>query len=430
MPNPHPGQIAVFNLPGRYKAVRCGRRWGKTDTGKMLAIPPVLRGDYIGWFAPDYKIQAEAFNEMRDVLDTTVRSSNKIEGTIRTHTGGRIDFWTLENERAGRSRKYHRVIIDEAAFTKPNMMGIWEKSIKPTLLDYGGDCYVFSNTNGISPDNFLYQICQDPKHGFIEYHAPTSQNPHVPARIAGESEEAWQARREAEFQNLIEKNPPLVYQQEYLAEFVDWSGVAFFTLDYMLRDGKPVEQPTLCEYVFATIDTAVKTGRKHDGTGVVYWSKSPIIGDKLVILDYDIIQIDGALLETWAPGVLKRLEELAKVCRARRGSIGALIEDKASGMVLLQQAIARRWPMTAIDSKLTSVGKDERAISVSGHVYQRNVKISRHAYDKVVTYKGTSRNHLLSQVTGYRVGVEDQEDDLLDCYTYGIAIGLGDARGF
>jgi hypothetical protein len=41
-------------------------------------------------------------------------------------------------------------------------------------------------------------------------------------------------------------------------------------------------------------------------------------------------------------------------------------------------------------------------LSVSGYVNKGWVKISKHAYEKVTVYKGRSRNHLLSQVTGFR----------------------------
>jgi hypothetical protein len=58
------------------------------------------------------------------------------------------------------------------------------------------------------------------------------------------------------------------------------------------------------------------------------------------------------------------------------------------------------------------------------------VKIAKHAYEKVTIYKGRSRNHLLSQVTGFRIGVQDRDDDLLDAWVYSIALGLGNAKGF
>jgi hypothetical protein len=105
-----------------------------------------------------------------------------------------------------------------------------------------------------------------------------------------------------------------------------------------------------------------------------------------MILDWDIIQIEGALLETWLPIVFKRLEELAQQCRARGGSLGAMIEDKNSGTILLQQALRRGMPATAIDSKLTAMGKDERALSVSGYVFRGEVKYTEYAYTKVSPY--------------------------------------------
>ena len=84
---------------------------------------------------------------------------------MRMKTGGRLDFWTLENSIAGRGRRYHRTVIDEAAFTKDgdnktdgSMMEIWEKSIKPTLFDYGGEALVCSNTSGKNSENFFYNI--------------------------------------------------------------------------------------------------------------------------------------------------------------------------------------------------------------------------------------------------------------------------------
>jgi hypothetical protein len=110
-----------------------------------------------------------------------------------------------------------------------------------------------------------------------------------------------------------------------------------------------------------------------------------------MILDWDIAQIEGALLETWLPMVFDRLEELARVCGARYGSAGALIEDKNSGTILLQQALRRDMPAQAIDSKLTALGKDERAINASGYVFKGNVKYTDHAFHKTVIHKGRSK---------------------------------------
>jgi hypothetical protein len=141
----------------------------------------------------------------------------------------------------------------------------------------------------------------------------------------------------------------------------------------------------------------------------------------------------SAVWSDWMlPTVFQWLEELAKTCRARHGSLGAFIEDKNSGTILLQQAARRGWQAHPIESKLTAMGKDERAISVSGYVHQEKVKYTDHAFNKITTYKRRSRNHLVDQIENFRVGDKDnkREDDLLDTFCYGIALSLGDRDGF
>jgi hypothetical protein len=180
------------------------------------------------------------------------------------------------------------------------------------------------------------------------------------------------------------------------------------------------------------IDTASITGTDHDATAVTFYAKGHSKTYPLMILDWDIVQIEGAILETWLPTVFEKLEELSRRCRAIYGSLGVWIEDKNSGTILLQQALRRRWKAHSIESKLTAMGKDERAISVSGYVYRGQVKYTVHAFNKTVTYKGKARNHLIEQVESFRVGDKGnkREDDLLDTFCYGIAIALGNSQGF
>lgn len=437
----HFGQAAAYWAlkNHRFKALRCGRRFGKTDFAKIWISQGLVQGHECAWFAPQHMTWSEVYSDLADTLRPILDTSSKGAAVIRTRTGGRLDFWSLENPIAGRGRGYHRIAIDEAAFAKDGdnkvdgtMMAIWGKAIKPTLYDYGGEALVCSNSAGKDPDNFFYNICTDPKYGFHEFHATTMDNPLLPKRLQNETLEAWQARQ-AQFQaDLIKDNDPLVYAQEYLAEFVDWSGVAFFSRDKLLDQDRPVPFPTTCESVFAVIDTASKTGTDNDATAVTFFARDRHRGFPLVILDWDIIQIEGAVLEIWLPSVFERLDELARLCRARIRPLGAWIEDKNSGTILLQQSQRRRMLAHPIDSKLTAMGKDERAINVSGYVYRGNVKYSEYAFNKVTTYKQKSRNHLLDQIEHFRVGDKksEREDDLLDTFCYGIAIALGNNEGF
>jgi hypothetical protein len=272
---------------------------------------------------------------------------------------------------------------------------------------------------GVDPDNYFYAACTDKALGWLEFHTPTASNPMLDAEAVAK---------------LIDEYPPLVYQQEYLAEFVDWRGVAFFGLDSLLVEGQPVDVTWRGDQVFAVVDTASKTDAQHDSTGVVYCLKSRFSGIPLVILDWDITKIEASLLTNWIPGVNARLEELATELKARNGSIGMFIEDKDSG-IMLNQAIPRIGIAShAIDSKLTSVGKEGRAIVASPHVFQGKVKLSRLAFDKTKRHNEQTKNHFIDQVCGFRMGQEKKEykgrRDLLDAFTYSVAIALGDSTGF
>jgi hypothetical protein len=414
----HSGQQALFDQRDRNNAVRCGRRWGKTRFMEWLAGRESSFGGSVGIFAPEHKQLAEPWDNLRATLDPIVKTANRNDGTIKLITGGKIDFWTLnDNELAGRGREYDLVLIDEAAFTKSPQMKeeIWFKSIKPTLLVTRGSTWIFSTPNGVDHDNFFYAACNEDDMAFKTFHAPTNTNPFIPL----------------EELDLEEKrNHPLVFKQEYMAEFVDWSGVSILSIDKMLP---PVEYPKYCSGVFAVMDCAVKGGKEHDGTAVVYCSITGMSDNPLTILDWDIVQIDGALLENWMPSVFSRLDELATNTKAAHGNIGVFIEDTAAGSILLQQGRNRGWNVHAIDSKLTQYGKDERVINISGYVHQEKVKMSQYAYEKVVPFKGATRNHLLSQIATFRIGDPDankRSDDLLDAVVYSIAIGVGDKFGF
>ncbi|MBU9525040.1 hypothetical protein [Burkholderia multivorans] len=405
----------AFN-ESRRVVIRCGRRFGKTTLLERCASKWAYNGLKVGWFGPTYKLNLPTYKRILRTVQPVVFSKSKIDQVIELNSGGCIEFWTLQDEDAGRSRFYDRVIIDEGSLVPKGLRSIWEQAIAPTLLDRKGHAIMAGTPKGIDPENFFYEACTDKSLGWREFHAPTASNPMLdPEAVA----------------KLKDEYPALVYQQEYLADFVDWNGAAFFSENSLLVDGEPVDYPTRCDQVFAVVDTALKDGLEHDGTAVTYFARNIITGTPLTILDWDVLQIEGALLESWLPTVAQRCEELAAQVGARQGSLGGWIEDKASGIVLLQQARRRSLPFHPIEEKLVDLGKEGRALSVSGYVHRGEVKISRYAHDKVTNYKGQTRNHLISQVCGFRLGTKTpHHQDLLDTFCYGVAIALGDSEGY
>jgi hypothetical protein len=418
IPTFHEDQVRAFFQPGRFRAGRCGRRWGKTTFDEAIAADYVVKGASVGWFAPNYKYLTEPMRDLEEILAPITIDSNKSIGYIHARTKGKIDFWTMEDSRAGRGRHYHLVVIDEAAFAKGNAMEVWERSIRPTLVDHRGAALVTSNTNGVDPSQFFWRICNEPKFQFTEFHAPSRNNPFLPPE---------------ELEELQAKSHPLVWLQEYEAEFVDWRGVAFFSLDKMLVNGEPVDWPKICDSVFATVDTAIKSGSEHDGTAIIYWALMNVPEPQLIILDWDIVQIDGAFLVEWLPQAFRKLEQYTHLFRVRFGYGSIFIEDKGSGTILLQAGEARGWPVVPIDGEMVAKGKDERAMAVSGFHYNGWCKVSRTAYDKTMLFKEQELNHLITQITTFRVGDKEgykRADDLLDTYCYGLSIGLGGNQGF
>lgn len=426
----HAAQSAVWTEGSQhqYNVVRCGRRWGKTAILGNIAISYAtslfketggerLQGGRVGIFTAEYKQQQEIFDYLEEALQPLIKMKSRSEGRIRLKNGARIDFWvTNNNPLAGRGREYDVVLLDESAFTKsPEMLNeIWPKSIKPTLLTRRGRAWVFSTPNGTDEKNFFYAICHDKSHGFHEHHAPTSSNPFVPPD---------------ELEKEKAANDPRVYQQEFDAEFIDWSADALLDIDKLLVDGLPVGMPTTCDMIFAVADTALKGGSENDGTGFVYFAYEETYSEpRLTIIDWDITQIKASLLPEYMPGVYDNLERLAKLCRPRLGSMGVFMEDAAMGAILNQKAETEGWDMQPIKSALTSKGKDERAVMASGHHYLGRCKITNEAHDKVATFKQDTANHLLKQIAKFHLAdplAHKRADDLFDCYTYGLIIAFG-----
>jgi phage terminase large subunit-like protein len=307
----------------------------------------------------------------------------------------------------GRGDRTSLYFVDEAAFLEhPDVA---EGSLSDTT-----NCRIDISTSNGSQNAFYDRRMALPERQVFTLHW----------RDDPRRDKAWETKKRAEV-------TPAVFDREYGISYDE--GGSFFAEQSFFVNGQPIEIPKRVDAVFAVIDTAMKSGQQHDGVAVVYNALSRLntVNPPLAILDWDYKQIDGALLEAWLPGVFKTLELLAAECQAFRGSIGCFIEDKQSGTVLIQQAQKFTTAAYPIDSKLTMMGKSERAIDVSGNVHRGEVKVTRRAYERVCEFKGVTKNHMMTQVLGFRAGNQDKvQDDCLDCVTYSIAIGLGNQQGF
>jgi len=201
---PHQSQSKILNEAKRFNVLSCGRRFGKSALAVNLLCETAISGKPAGYFAPTYKLLDGTFNECLLALEPIIARKNDHQ-FIELITGGRIEFWSLENELAGRSRKYKRAIIDEAAFAK-DLWKRWTESIRATLSDLKGDAWFLSTPKGKNDFHKLYMrgVSQEPN--WNSWQMSTYMNPFIDP---------------LEIDDAKKDLPELAFSQEYMAEFND-----------------------------------------------------------------------------------------------------------------------------------------------------------------------------------------------------------------
>ncbi len=215
----HPAQMAIDASPARYKTICAGRRFGKTLSSLEWLLfgegGSAIEGKPVAFFAPTYQLMLEVWKDAERTLRPVTRKANKTENRIELITGGVVDFWTLQDDGAGRGRKYTRVVIDEAAHAR-YLKDTWEKAILPTLTDYAGSARIISTPSGRNYFWELYQLgrADNPKRldDWESFTFPTLANPHIPPE-------------EVEKMRLL--LPERVFAQEYQAQFLEDGGGVF-----------------------------------------------------------------------------------------------------------------------------------------------------------------------------------------------------------
>lgn len=216
----HPGQQVIADHPARFKVVMCGRRFGKTDGGIRDASDVALEGHPVGWFAPTYKYLLEVWRELLKRLQPVILRSNDQERRIELVTGGVIEMWTLDTPDPGLGRKYKLIVIDEAGIV-PDLLLIWQRALRPTLVDLRGSAEFLGTPRGRRHGFVvLFNRGNDPNEpDWASFRAKTLDNPYIPV------EEVEAARREL---------PPEVFAQEFEGIPAD-DGANPFGLDAIRR---------------------------------------------------------------------------------------------------------------------------------------------------------------------------------------------------
>ncbi len=245
---PHIGQEQILRSTARFKVVACGRRFGKTETGKTAIREAALRGQRCWWLTPTYQMASQFWRDIK--ADLAFLPSLKISETERRidlPTGGMIAIRSTHYPDNLRGAGLDFAVLDEAAFMEPS---VWPQIVRPMLLERRGAAMFLSTPFGRNWFYELYCLGQDPAEpDWAAFRFSSYDNPYI------SREELATFRRQT---------PERIFREEYLAEFIEDAGRVFRNLQEAAT--APVgAQPQAGRRYVAGVDW----GREHDYTAIV-----------------------------------------------------------------------------------------------------------------------------------------------------------------
>jgi len=242
---PFAEQQQILDDPTRFKVLAIGRRWGKTETLKNDMVDGLLTGQAMWFCSPTNKNNKRVYPQMKALFrKIPAVYTNDTDMLIRFPTGGFLQFVSLHEADNLRGDGLDRIYVDEAAFIKN---GVWDTVLRPMIVTTRGGATFSSSPNGTGNDfHRLFLRGLDPnEHDWTTYHLPSSSSPLVP---------------NDELEDIRGNTPERVYQQEYMAAFLDDGGAVFRNLTACIRPA-----PTNPKHVVFGVDW----GRSNDFTVIV-----------------------------------------------------------------------------------------------------------------------------------------------------------------
>ena len=213
---PHVGQRVIMDHDARFRIVACGRRWGKSEMCAHLSLERALSvpETTVWWCAPTYgQANDYGFDKMTPLLSPDVLADEPKRTKpreISLMNGSTISFRSAEREDSLRGGGVDFLVLDEAGSVPDRA---WTDELRPTLSDTLGNMIAIGTPKGRNWFYRWYQRGQSTDHPNVaSWRAPTEQNPHVP---------------DSEIEEAKGDIPDRVFEQEYLAEFVDDTGGVF-----------------------------------------------------------------------------------------------------------------------------------------------------------------------------------------------------------
>jgi hypothetical protein len=324
---PHPAQAAILVAARRFNVLQCGRRFGKTQMGVLLAVEAALAGQPVGWFAPTYKFLDDVWRDLQRALRDVPMTVDKQQRRLDLCTGGTIECWTMDTVDPARGRKYALVILDEASVMR-DLEAVWTEAVRPTLTDLRGAAWFLGTPKGRNAFHRLFVKGQTGEPEWASWRFATVDNPYMDA------DEVESARRDL---------PDLAFRQEYLGEAIENAGNPF-----------GIEAIRAC---IAPLSTEPVISIGQDLAKSVDWNVT-------VGLDANG---STALYDRWqGPGETTETRVLGHVAKAR-----ALIDSTGVGDPIVERLQKGRSNIDGF--KFTALSKQQLMEGLAGAIHRREI---------------------------------------------------------
>lgn len=352
-------QSQIFLNKSRFRVIVAGRRFGKTHLATVELLREALQPDKNCWYiAPTYKAAKEiAWDMLMNIIPMEyIRKKNETALSINLINGSTISLKGAEKPDSLRGRALDFVIMDEFADMKANT---WNEVIRPSLSDRKGSAMWIGTPKGRNHFYDLWGYGIDGNDGWSSFQFTTLDGGNV------SPDEIEAARRD-----LDERT----FNQEYLAKFVNYSGIIYYNFS---REESVEHQPN--------------EGTLHIGMDFNLDPMSAVIAirDGSVIRVVDEIVIYGSNTDEMADEIKQRYPNRQIIvypdpsCRQRKTSAGgrtdlSILQNAGFIVKVRNKHTAIRDRINAVNSRLKS--GSGRNLFIDPQCKQVISSLERHTY--------------------------------------------------
>ena len=331
-------QSAIYHDKSRFRVVVAGRRFGKTflSTTELLRVAIQGQKKNIWYVAPTYKAAKDIAWDMlkEQVPKSWVRKINESELSMKLKNGSVISLKGAEKPDNLRGRSIDFCVMDEFADMKPET---WHEVLRPSLSDRQGNALFIGTPKG---RNHFYDLWSQGLDDWASFQFTTLDGGNVPC------DEVEAAKRD-----LDERT----FKQEYLAAFVNYSGIIYYNFD-RLESVKKIDDDGEILHVGMDFNldpmSAVVAIRQHDSLCVI---------DEIVIFGSNTDEMVDEL--RYRSPKRKMIIYPAPACRQRKTSAGgrtdlSILQNAGFAVKVRERHTSIRDRINAVNARLkTTDGK-------------------------------------------------------------------------